>query len=144
MLPVFFLFLAFLLFGSFLGFLPFFLYCPSVFECHLIYSWEPLAFFWGGGSPLIINPSMSGFDACFVSSNCVFGLLVCPLSFSFLKKILFIFREKGREGETGEKHQCVVASLTPPTGDLAGNPGMCPDLEIKPATLWFAGQRSIH
>ena len=29
----------------------------------------------------------------------------------------------------GEKGQCVVASRTPPTGDLACNPGMCPDWE---------------
>ena len=35
-------------------------------------------------------------------------------------KILFIFRERGREGEReGEKHQCMVASRAPPTGDLA-------------------------
>ena len=41
---------------------------------------------------------------------------------------LFIFREKGREGEReGEKHQCVVASHVAPTGNLAYNPGMCPD-----------------
>ena len=35
-------------------------------------------------------------------------------------KILFIyFRQRGREGEReGEKHQCVVASCAPPTGDL--------------------------
>ena len=34
----------------------------------------------------------------------------------------------GREGERErEKHPCVVASHTPPTGDLACNPGMCPD-----------------
>ena len=34
------------------------------------------------------------------------------------------------EGEReGEKHQCVVASRAPPTGDLACNPGMCPDWE---------------
>ena len=46
----------------------------------------------------------------------------------FLIKILFIFRERGREGEReGEKHQCVVASHALPTGDLAHNPGMCPD-----------------
>ena len=39
---------------------------------------------------------------------------------------LFVFREKGRDGEReGEKHQCMVASRTPPTGDLARNPGMC-------------------
>ena len=45
-------------------------------------------------------------------------------------KILFIFRERGGEGEReGEKHQCVVASHAPPTGDQAHNPGMCPDWE---------------
>ena len=44
---------------------------------------------------------------------------------------LFIFREKGREGEReGEKYQCVVASHVAPTGDLAHNPGMCPDWEL--------------
>ena len=45
----------------------------------------------------------------------------------------------GREGEReGEKHQCVVASRTPPTGDLAHNPGMCPDWELnrRPLALW--------
>ena len=41
---------------------------------------------------------------------------------------LFIFRE--RKGEKGEKHQCVVASGTPPTGDLVCNPGLCPDWEL--------------
>ena len=42
----------------------------------------------------------------------------------------FIFREKGREGERkGQKHQCVVVSNAPYTGDLACNPGMCPDWE---------------
>ena len=45
-------------------------------------------------------------------------------------KILFISRERGREGEReGEKHQCVVTSHVAPTGDLACNPGMCPDWE---------------
>ena len=45
----------------------------------------------------------------------------------FLKRFyLFIFRERGKEGE---KHQCVVASCTPPTGDLACNLGICPDWE---------------
>ena len=32
----------------------------------------------------------------------------------------------GREGET---RQCVVASCTPPAGDLASSSGMCPDWE---------------
>ena len=36
----------------------------------------------------------------------------------------------GKEGEKeGEKHQCVVASCTPPTGDLVHNPDMYPDWE---------------
>ena len=44
------------------------------------------------------------------------------------KKILFIFRD-GEGGKKGEKHQCVVASHASPTGDMACNPGMCPDSE---------------
>ena len=41
-----------------------------------------------------------------------------------------MFRERGREGEReGEKHPWVVASPEPPTGDLAPNPGVCPDWE---------------
>ena len=40
-------------------------------------------------------------------------------------------RERERDGEReGEKYQCVVASRMPPTGDLAGNPGMCPEWEL--------------
>ena len=46
----------------------------------------------------------------------------------FLFIYLFIFRVRRREGERErEKHQCVVASCRSPTGDLACNPGMCPD-----------------
>ena len=50
-------------------------------------------------------------------------------SINFLKRFyLFIFRERGKEGEReGEKKQYVVASHVPPTGDLACNPGMCPN-----------------
>ena len=41
----------------------------------------------------------------------------------FLRFYLFIFREKGREGEReGEKHQCVVASHAAPTGDQGPQP----------------------
>ena len=37
---------------------------------------------------------------------------------------VFIFREKGKEGEREqEQHQRVVTSHAPPTG----NPGLCPD-----------------
>ena len=46
---------------------------------------------------------------------------------TLFKKKLFL-EWKGVEREGG-KHQCVVASHTPPTGDLACNPGMCPDRE---------------
>ena len=40
---------------------------------------------------------------------------------NFFLKILFVyFRQSGREGEReGERHQCVVASHAPSTGDLA-------------------------
>ena len=40
--------------------------------------------------------------------------------FLLFKKILFIYFST-----EGEKQQCVVASLRPPTGDLASNPIMC-------------------
>ena len=54
--------------------------------------------------------------------------------------ILFIFRERGREGEReGEKHQCVVASHAPPTEGLAQNPGMCPDRE---SNQWSFGSQA--
>ena len=48
-----------------------------------------------------------------------FSTSMCIL---FLKKrfYLFIFRQRGREGEReGEKHQCVVVSYTSPAGDPA-------------------------
>ena len=56
---------------------------------------------------------------------------------------LFIFRERAREGERkGEKHQCVVASRVPPTGDLVDTPGMYPDWE---SNWWtFALQSSAQ
>ena len=40
---------------------------------------------------------------------------------------LFIFEGEGERKR--EKHQCVVASHVPPTGDLVRNSGMCPDWE---------------
>ena len=49
----------------------------------------------------------------------------------FRRFYVFIFREKGGEGEReGEKHQCVVNSRPPATGDLACNTSMCPDWEL--------------
>ena len=55
---------------------------------------------------------------------------VTPIHLFFLRFYLFTFRERGKEGEReGEKHQCVAAFHTPPTGALAHNPGMCPNWE---------------
>ena len=48
------------------------------------------------------------------------------ISFSFFKDFIYLFLDRGEGRERG-KHQCVVASHPPPTGDLAHNPGMCPD-----------------
>ena len=64
---------------------------------------------------------------------------------SFLKDFIYLFleRREGKEKE-GETHGCVVASHAPPTGDLACNPGMCPELRIELVTLWFTVQHSIH
>ena len=46
---------------------------------------------------------------------------------SFLDFIyLFIFKERGREGEERERNMTLTR---PQRGDLACNPGMCPDQE---------------
>ena len=48
----------------------------------------------------------------------------------FFKDFIDLFLQRGREEEReGEKHPCVVASHAPPAGDLAHNPGICPDWE---------------
>ena len=57
---------------------------------------------------------------------------------------MYLFLERGGGREEREKDQCMVASCTPPAGDLAHNPDMCPDWESNLRTLWFAGQHSIH
>ena len=66
-----------------------------------------------------------------IVNNCRFTFLKRTNSFFKGFFIYFYFqRERGREGERdGEKHQCVVASHSHPAGDLASNPGMCPDWE---------------
>ena len=66
---------------------------------------------------------------------------------SFKKRFyIFIFRERGREQErVGKKHQRMVASHVPPTGDLACNPGMCPDWESNQRPFGSqAGTQSIE
>ena len=56
--------------------------------------------------------------------------MVIFLSLFSSKNILFIyFLERGEGEREGEKHQCVVASHEPLTGDIVHNPGMCPDWE---------------
>ena len=50
------------------------------------------------------------------------------------------------EGESeGQKHQCVVASHSPPTGDPACNPGVCPDwpLNRRPFGLQASTQSTV-
>ena len=60
---------------------------------------------------------------------------------NFLKIFIYLILERGREGENEEeKHQCVVVSHAPLTGDLAHSSGMFPRLGIEPVTLWLAGQ----
>ena len=69
--------------------------------------------------------------------SCNLNFILCEynthseLKFYFLKDFVYLFLERGRKGEReGEKHLYVVASCVPPTGDLACNPGMCPDWEL--------------
>ena len=80
---------------------------------------------------LQLFPSFSRMP-CLFSALCISINFSISLSMSDFFKIifihLFIFRE-GKGERDGEKHQCVVASHVPPTGDLACNPGMCPDWE---------------
>ena len=58
--------------------------------------------------------------------------MICRYYFGVFKKgFIYLFLERGREGEReGEHHHCAVASYTPPTGDLAHSPGMCSDWEL--------------
>ena len=65
----------------------------------------------------------------------------------FFKDFIYLFLERGWEGEReGEKNQCVVAFHTPPTGDLAHNPGMCHDWESnqQPFGLQAGGTQSTE
>ena len=57
----------------------------------------------------------------------------------FLKRFLFTSRERGREGEREREIHPSVASCMPPTGDLASNPGMCPDWE---SNQWPSGSQA--
>ena len=63
--------------------------------------------------------------------------------FRFFKKIIYLFfKERGREEERERNIDVhgirgLVAFHTPPTGDLAHNPGMCPDWESNQIPLDF-------
>ena len=90
-------------------------------------SWQVYSF---SGSTVLIQ---------IVNIYWVLSLSGTKLYLDYIFKIfyLFIFRGRGREGEReGEKHQCVVVSHMPPTGDLACNPHMCPDWE---SNQWPSG-----
>ena len=81
------------------------------------------------------NPSPSGWQ-----------IFILKFFLNFLKRFyLFIFRERGREGEREvEKHQCVVASCAPPYWALGREPRYVPQLGIEPVILWFTGRHSNH
>ena len=102
-------------------------------------SWEAI-WYWSKEEKSLTTWKLSApafvgaFPADYYSSVLV-PLPPTPTSFSFtvFQKIFYIFflRVRGREGEKAgenidvwEKHW-QVASSTPPTGDLARNPGMC-------------------
>ena len=74
----------------------------------------------------------TSFRSCILLCGYSIGLLSSK-KFSliiFIKILFYLFLERGegREKE-GEKHQCVVSSHVPSTGDPARNPGLCPDWE---------------
>ena len=78
----------------------------------------------------LCNLKKMGFQKCY--SSAINSMQIIPFSVQnfFVRFYLFIFTERGRDGEReGEKHQCVVASCVPHAGDLAQNPDMCPDQE---------------
>ena len=63
---------------------------------------------------------------CFSNAQALNFLLI----YLFLKVLCIYFQREKKGGRKGEKHQCVVASHVPPTGDLACSPGMCSDWEL--------------
>ena len=48
----------------------------------------------------------------------------------FLKSFFILFLERGRGEKERERNISMWLPLVPPTGDLAHNPGMCPDWEL--------------
>ena len=72
-----------------------------------------------------------------------------PYSFIFFLDFIYLYLERGEEKEKeGERNIHVrekywlVASHTPPNGDLTHNPGVCPDWELN---LWpFGSQAALN
>ena len=63
----------------------------------------------------------------------------------FFKRFhLILEKERGKENDRERNINVWLPLMCPPTGDLARNPGMCPDWESNQWTLWFTGQHSIH
>ena len=70
----------------------------------------------------------------------MYKIAISKIFYFFLKFLFVHFQREGEREE--EKHQCVVASCVPPTGNLAHNPGTCPDWEVN---QWpFCLQASIQ
>ena len=110
-------------------FIPFCFYCSSwVFSTTL--SSELLIIF-SASCTLLLIPSIVSF------MSVMYSLFLTGSFFFFLR--FYLFLDRGREGET---HQCVVASHTPTTGDLAHNPGMYPDWELNQQP--FGSQADAH
>ena len=72
------------------------------------------------------------------------GIVFSPHSWEnseYSQIFIYSFLERGVEKEKErEKHQCVVASYSTPTGDRAHNPGMCPDWE---SNWWPFGSQPV-
>ena len=66
---------------------------------------------------------------CIPVCVCFPVLLLKKIVLIYLFKLIYFQRER-KGGREGEKHPFVVASPTPPRGDPACNPGLCPDGEL--------------
>ena len=101
----------------------------------------------------ILVQTFGDFFSCEVLLYTVFRLLHRVVRHHIFKKdfiYLFVFRERGREGEReGEKHQCVRETsisclFYAPNQGPGLQPRHVPSLGIEPATSWFTGLLSIH
>ena len=60
----------------------------------------------------------------------------------FKKDFIYLFLEREEGRKRGRETSMCVAACAPPTGDLACNPGLCPDWELnrRPFALWSGTQ----